>query len=87
MKTWLLNPKFVLNFMDNRPPSYLKVTLTIVDRNWRTNTKNIVGCMIGIYLLTKTDEKLSKENAVRLPTFIPLNTIHEEYKGTELTDL
>lgn len=33
--------------------------------------------MIGIYLLTKTDEKLSKENAVRLPSFIPLNTIYE----------
>lgn len=42
--------------------------------------------MIGIYLLTKTDEKLSKENAVRLPSFIPLNTIYEEYKGSELTD-
>ena len=33
--------------------------------------------MIGIYLLSKTDEKLSKENAIRLPSFIPLNTIHE----------
>lgn len=63
--------------MENKLPNYLKITLTIADKNWKAQTKNIVGGMIGIYLLKKTDEKLSKDNAVRLPSFIPLNTIHE----------
>lgn len=72
--------------MENKLPNYLKITLTIADKNWKAQTKNIVGGMIGIYLLKKTDEKLSKDNAVRLPSFIPLNTIHEEYTREELTD-
>lgn len=34
MKTWPLNPKFVLTFGE-AAPSYLKITLTIADKNWK----------------------------------------------------
>ena len=77
-KTWSLNPKFVLHFIDALP-QYLKITVNISDKNWKAQTKNVVGGMIGIYLLRKKEGKVIIDNCVRLPNFLPLNTIHEVY--------
>lgn len=76
MKTWALNPKFTLNFNDIAQPAYLKITLAIADKNWKAVTKNVVGGMIGIYLLEKS-ERVSLEDKVNDPSFIPLNTTIE----------
>jgi calpain, invertebrate len=36
----------------------LKVCLAIAEKGWKSQTKNAVGGMIGLYLLTKTDHKI-----------------------------
>ena len=82
MRTWTINPKFLMKFNDeNEVMSNLKVTLAIAQKNWKKQTKNSVGGMIGIYLLERKENKITIDNLVnnREPSFMPLNVICESY--------
>ena len=81
MRTWTINPKYLLKFQETENTANLKITLAIAEKNWKSKTKNSVGGMIGIYLLEKRENKLTIENLVnnKEPSFMPLNVICENF--------
>lgn len=81
MRTWTINPKYLLKFDEEEDTATLKITLAIAEKNWKSKTKNSVGGMIGIYLLEKRENKITIDNLYnkREPSFIPLNEISENY--------
>lgn len=58
-----MNPKYHLSFKEEfcseDEPIYLKITLTIAEKNWKKMNPNTVNGMIGIYLLEKREGKLT----------------------------
>lgn len=69
-RTWTNNPKFLLQFSE---PIKIKITLCIAEKNWKSKTKNTVGGMIGVYVIEKTEGKITTESIVRPPNFMPIN--------------
>ena len=79
-KTWLNNPKFHLLFNESEQAIRLKVTLAIADKSWKSQTKNAVGGMIGLYLLEKQDHKIGLQDMIREPSFMPVMSVSEDYE-------
>ena len=46
--------------------------------------QNTVGGMIGIYLINKIEGKISTEDMVKEPNFMPVNVLIEEYTLNEV---
>ena len=39
LKTWSMNPKFLLQFDEGENNANLKITLAIAEKNWKSKTK------------------------------------------------
>ncbi|CAD8158986.1 unnamed protein product [Paramecium octaurelia] len=75
-RTWTMNPKYSLQFFE---PIHITITLCIAEKNWKSKTKNTVGGMIGVYLIEKSENKITTQQIVRVPNFLPINEIQEEF--------
>ena len=51
-----MNPKYSLQFFE---PIHITITLCIAEKNWKSKTKNTVGGMIGVYLIEKSENKIT----------------------------
>lgn len=56
------------------------MSLAIAEKSWKSQTKNAVGGMVGIYLLEKTDHKIELQDMVKEPNFMPVMNLQETYE-------